>query len=185
VDKIKLGWMSDTTIPQLEVIFSDGYTGIKGYPVVGDELYGKGFFSLIAAVMHPLSRGSVHINTSDILGKPIIDPRYLSNEYDIQAAIAAIKRCRQIAMTSPLREVWVDEYEPGLEKVNTDTAWRDFILNTTLSIYHPTGSCSMLPRTDGGVVDSHLRVYGTSNLRIVDASIMPVIISAHMQVRVF
>jgi len=57
--------------------------------------------------------------------------------------------------------------------------------NTTLSIYHPTGSCSMLPRTDGGVVDSHLRVYGTSNLRIVDASIMPVIISAHMQVRVF
>ncbi len=164
---------------------SDGYTGVKGYPAVNTTLYGKGFFSLIAAIMHPFSRGTVHINASNPLGKPLIDPRYLSNEYDLQAAIAAIKKCRQIALTPPIRDVWVSEYEPGLNNVNTDAEWRDFVLNTALTIYHPVGTCSMLPKRDGGVVDSKLKVYGTENLRVVDASIIPVLISAHMQTAVY
>jgi len=184
-DTKKLEWMSDYTVPQLEIIMSDGYTGVKGYPAVGTPLYGKGFFSLLAAVMHPLSRGSVHLNASDPLGKPIIDPNYLSNEYDLQAAIAAVKKCRQIALTPPLRDVWDSEYEPGLDNANTDAEWKDFVLNTSLTIYHPTGTCAMLPRKDGGVVDHKLKVYGTSNLRVVDASIIPVIISAHLQTAVY
>jgi choline dehydrogenase-like flavoprotein len=184
-DTKKLEWMSDHTIPQLEVIMSDGYTGVKGYPANGTALFGKGFFSLLAAVMHPLSRGTVHINASNPLGKPIIDPNYLSNDYDLQAAIAAIKKCRQIALTPPLRDVWDSEYEPGLDNVNTDAEWKDFILNTTLTIYHPVGTCAMLPRNDGGVVDHKLKVYGTRNLRVVDASIMPVLISAHLQTAVY
>lgn len=182
VDAKKLAWLSDPTIPQVEVIFSDGYTGVKGYPATTSPLYGKGFFTLIAAIMHPLARGTVHINTSAPLSKPIIDPKYLTNEYDLQAAIAAIKRCRQIALTAPISDVWVSEYEPGLGNVNTDAEWKDFVLNTTLSIYHPTGTCAMLPRKQGGVVDSKLKVYGTTNLRVADASIIPVIISAHLQV---
>jgi choline dehydrogenase-like flavoprotein len=184
-DKKKLEWLSDYTVPQLEIIMSDGYTGVKGYPAVGTPLYGKGFFSLLAAVMHPLSRGSVHINATNPIGKPIIDPNYLSNDYDLQAAIAAIKKCRQIALTPPLRDVWDSEYEPGLDNVNTDAEWKDFVLNTTLTIYHPAGTCAMLPRNDGGVVDHELKVYGTSNLRVVDASIIPVIISAHLQTAVY
>lgn len=183
--KKMLEWLSDQTIPQVEVIGSDGYTGVKGYPAAGTPLYGKGFWTNIAAVMHPLSRGSVHINASDPLGKPIIDPNYLSNEHDVQAAIVAAKKCRQIAQTPPMSDVWVSEYEPGLDKVNTDAEWRDFVLNTTLSIYHPVGTCSMLPRKDGGVVDSKLKVYGTTNLRVVDASIIPVLISAHLQTAVY
>ncbi|KAL2069370.1 hypothetical protein VTL71DRAFT_15708 [Oculimacula yallundae] len=184
-DKKKLQWISDQTIPQLEVIGSDGYTGVKGYPAAGTPLYGKSFWSFISVVMHPLSRGNVHINVTDPLGKPIIDPNYLSNEHDIQAAIAAVKKCRQIALTPPMSDIWVAEYEPGLDRVNTDAEWRDFVLNTTLSIYHPVGTCSMLPRKDGGVVDSTLKVYGTTNLRVVDASIMPVLISAHLQTAVY
>jgi len=180
-----LEWMMDPTVSQLETIMSDGYSGVKGYPATGTPLYGKGFFSLVAAVMHPLSRGSVHINASDPLGKPIIDPKYLSNEYDIQAAITAIKKNREIALTPPLRDVWTSEYEPGLNNVKTDAEWRDFVLNATLSIYHPIGTCAMLPEEDGGVVDSKLMVYGTTNLRVVDASIMPVLISAHMQTAVY
>ncbi|PBP18704.1 GMC oxidoreductase [Diplocarpon rosae] len=163
----------------------DEYTGVKGYSAAGTSLYGKGFFSLLAVVMHPLSRGSVHTNVTDPLGTPIINPNYLSNEHDIQAIIAAIKKCRQIALTPILSEVWVSEYEPGLETVNTDAEWREFALNTTLSIYHPAGTCSMLPRKEGGVVDRKLKVYGTTNLRIVDASIIPILISAHMQTAVY
>lgn len=179
--KKHLEWLSDPDIPQLEVIMSDGYTGLKGYPAIGSTLYEKGFFTLIAAIMHPLSQGSVHINASNPLGKPIIDPKYLSNEYDVQAVITAIKKNREIALTPPLRDIWVSEYEPGLDKVNTDEEWREFALNTTVSIYHPVGTVAMLPKKDGGVVDSKLKVYGTTNLRVVDASIIPVLISAHMQ----
>lgn len=188
VDQKKLTYLSNPAVPQLEVIFSDGYTGVKGYPLPGAPLYGKGFFSLIAAVMHPLSRGSVHIQSSNISVNPVLNPNYLSNEYDIQAAIAAVKHTRKIANTAPLSNVWVAEYEPGLAAVpatNNDAQWRDFVLNTTLSIFHPVGTCAMLPRSQGGVVDSALTVYGTQNLRVVDASVMPVLISGHIQTAVY
>ncbi|KAK1987560.1 GMC oxidoreductase [Colletotrichum cereale] len=185
VDQKKLEFLSDPSIPQLEVIFSDGYTGVKGYPAANSPLFGKGFFSLIAVVMHPMSRGSIHINPSDAAGKPIINPNYLAHEHDIEAVIQAIKYCRKIAQTEPMRQIWENEYEPGLDAVQTDEQWRQFALNTTLSIFHPVGTCSMLPEEDGGVVDADLKVYGTSNLRVVDASVIPLLISAHIQTAVY
>ncbi|EFQ25917.1 GMC oxidoreductase [Colletotrichum graminicola M1.001] len=185
VDHKKLEFLSDPSIPQLEVIFSDGYTGVKGYPAATSPLFGKGFFSLIAVLMHPMSRGSIHINPSDTAGKPIIDPNYFSHEHDLEAAIQAIKYCRKIAQTEPMKQLWENEYEPGLDAVQTDEQWKQFALNTTLSIYHPVGTCSMLPKEDGGVVDADLKVYGTSNLRVVDASVIPLLISAHMQTAVY
>ncbi|KAK1992365.1 GMC oxidoreductase [Colletotrichum falcatum] len=185
VDKKKLEFLSDSSVPQLEVIFSDGYTGVKGYPAAASPLFGKGFFSLIAVVMHPMSRGSIHINPADTAGKPIIDPNYLAHEHDLEAVVQAIKYCRKIAQTEPMNQIWESEYEPGLDAVQTDEQWKQFALNTTLSIFHPVGTCSMLPKKDGGVVDADLRVYGTSNLRVVDASIIPLLISAHIQTAVY
>jgi choline dehydrogenase-like flavoprotein len=189
VDKKRLAFLSNPAVPQLEVIFSDGYTGVKGYPAAGTPLFGKGFFSLIAAVMHPLSRGSVHVRSANPDDQPVINPNYLSNEYDIQAAVAAIKYVRRIANTAPLASVWTAEYEPGLAAVPAATAddaqWRDFALNTTLSIFHPVSTCAMLPRGQGGVVSPSLVVYGTSNLRVVDASVMPVLVSGHIQTAVY
>ncbi|TEA18710.1 Dehydrogenase citC [Colletotrichum sidae] len=185
VDRKKLEFMSDPTVPQLEVIFSDGYTGVKGYPASTSPLFGKGFFTLIAAIMHPMSRGTIHINPDDAAGKPVINPNYLAHEHDLEAAVQAIKYCRKIATTEPMASIWESEYEPGLEAVRTDEQWREFALNTTLSIFHPVGTCSMLPREDGGVVDADLKVYGTSNLRVVDASVIPLLISAHVQTAVY
>ena len=192
-DKKRLAFLSNPAVPQLEVIFSDGYTGVKGYPAAGTPLFGKGFFSLIAGVMHPLSRGNVHVRSADPDDQPAINPNYLSSEYDIQAAVAAIKYVRRIANTAPLASVWAAEYEPGLAAVPatadddnaTDAQWRDFALNTTLSIFHPVGTCAMLPRDQGGVVSPSLVVYGTSNLRVVDASVMPVLVSGHIQTAVY
>ncbi|WQF89997.1 Putative glucose-methanol-choline oxidoreductase, FAD/NAD(P)-binding domain superfamily [Colletotrichum destructivum] len=185
VDQKKLEFMSDPSIPQLEVIFSDGYTGVKGYPAATSPLFSKGFFTLIAAIMHPMSRGSIHINPADAAGKPIINPNYLGHEHDLEAAVQAIKYCRRIAQTEPMRSTWESEYEPGLDAVQTDEQWRQFALNTTLSIFHPVGTCSMLPKKDGGVVDADLKVYGTANLRVVDASVIPLLISAHVQTAVY
>ncbi|KAL7952224.1 GMC oxidoreductase [Trichoderma compactum] len=184
VNQKKLLYIGSLLSPQVEVIFSDGYTGVKGYPIVGSPLYGKGFFTLIGVVMHPLSRGTIHITSADVDTQPQIDPRYLSNEYDVQAAIEAIKYCRKIANSSPLSSAWVSEFEPGIA-VQTDEDWRQYVLNTTLSIYHPVGTCAMLPKKDGGVVNPELIVYGTNNLRVVDASIIPVLPSAHIQTAVY
>ena len=94
---------------------SDGYTGVKRYPTNRTALYGKGFFSLLATVMHPLSRRTVHINATNPLGKPIINPNCLSNDYDLQAAIAVIKKYRLIATTPPPSEVW--DLSPGLNNM--------------------------------------------------------------------
>jgi choline dehydrogenase-like flavoprotein len=81
--------------------------------------------------------------------------------------------------------VWDSEYEPRLNNVNANAEWKDFVLNTTITIYHPVGTCAILPKKPGGVVDSKLKVYGTGNLRGVDASIMKVLISAHSQTAVY
>ena len=175
----------DKQVPQVEVIFSDGYTGVKGYPNATSPLYGQGFFTLIAAIQHPFSIGSVHINTSSVTSTPIINPNYLAHEYDVQALVAAAKYARQIASTAPLRQVWSTEYEPGLETVKTDAQWRAYVIKNSLTIYHPVGTCAMLPRDEGGVVDPELRVYGTQNLRVIDASIIPLLLSAHMQTAVY
>jgi choline dehydrogenase-like flavoprotein len=184
-DVTKLAWLDDAVVPQVEVIMSDGYTGVRGYPAPGSPLYGEGFFSLIGVVMHPLSRGSVHVDPASPLASPTINPNYLSNEHDVRAAVEAIKMCRRIATAAPLRDVWVSEYEPGLDVANSDEEWRQYVLNATLSIYHPVGTCAMLPRDKGGVVDGRLKVYGTENLRVVDASIIPVLVSAHIQTAVY
>ncbi|KAH6665811.1 putative glucose-methanol-choline oxidoreductase [Halenospora varia] len=178
-------------VPQLEVVFSDGYTGVKGYPAVGNPLRGAEYFSLIAAIQHPFSIGSVHINGSALATPPIINPNYFAQEYDLEAVITAAKYLRKIANTAPLKQAWSVEYEPGLDVVGngtdatTEAQWKAYALANTLTIYHPVGTCAMLPKSKRGVVDSSLTVYGTSNLRVVDASIIPVLVSAHIQSTVY
>jgi choline dehydrogenase-like flavoprotein len=187
VDKVKKSYFSpalSATVPQLEVIFSDGYTGLKGYPAATSPLFGIGTFALIGVVQHPLSKGNVHISSSQISDKPLINPNYLSHPYDLQAATNLAKFLRKIASSKPMSDIWTEEYEPGTA-VQTDEDWKNFALANTLSIYHPIGTAAMLPEKDGGVVDSNLKVYGTSGLRAVDASIIPLLPSAHIQTLVY
>lgn len=188
VDAKKLAFLSDPKLTplmsQLEIIFSDGYTGIKGYPATGSPLFGSEFFSLLAASVHPFGRGSVHVKSTDINTPPVIDPKYLENPYDLHSMIVAAKYMRSIASAEPMSSVWVAEYEPG-NAVVTDEDWEAYARANTLSIYHPVGTCAMLPRKEGGVVDPKLRVYGVSRLRVVDASIIPIIPGAHIQTAVY
>lgn len=122
--------------------------------------------------MRPLTRGSVHIRSSDISQSPDIDPRYVSNSYDLQTLVEAGKFARKIAQTEPLANLLVGEYVPGLSAVSTDEDWAEYTRETMRTIYHYSGTCAMLPKEDGGVVDPRLKVWGTSNLRVVDASIV-------------
>lgn len=187
VDKVKKSYLSSplsATVPQLEVIFSDGYTGLKGYPAATSPLFGIGTFALIGVVQHPLSKGNVHIGSRNINDKPVINPNYLSHPYDLQAATNLAKFLRKIASSKPMRDVWTEEYEPGTA-VQTDEDWKKYALANTLSIYHPIGTAALLPEKDGGVVNPDLKVYGLKGLRIVDASIIPLLPSAHLQTLVY
>lgn len=184
VDRTKLDFLHSDTVPQLEIILSDAYTGVKGYPPPDSSEYGSDYSTLISSILHPLSRGIVHINTSDPSGQLVIDPRYLSNEYDRQAAIAAAKFNARIASTAPLEDIVEDQYEPHAT-LQTDEDWRRFVIENAGSVYHPTGTCAMLPKEDGGAVDPELKVYGVENLRVVDASVIPVQLSAHPQTAIY
>lgn len=172
-------------VPQLEIFLSDGYSGLVGFPTNRTTpAYNDGFFTLFASLLHLYSHGSVHITSDNISTDPRIDPRYLSNSYDMKAVLSAAKYLRQIATTLPLDSFWVSEYEPGMQ-VQTDGDWKYYVRNSSLSIYHPSGTCAILPLEKGGVVDAELKVYGIDNLRVVDASVIPVLPSAHIQTAVY
>lgn len=188
IDQRKLAYLTtnlSNAVPDLEIIYSDGYTGVKGPPPATSSNYDARFFTLIAVVMHPFARGTVHINASDPTGKPVINPNYVSNPYDLGAIVEATKYSRKIAQNPSLADTWIDEYEPGLNVTESEAGWEQFARNTTLTIYHPLGTCAMLPLGDGGVVSPDLMVYGTANLRVVDASVIPIQPSAHIQTMVY
>ncbi|ROW11073.1 hypothetical protein VMCG_01258 [Cytospora schulzeri] len=191
VTRKKIALLNDTTVPQVELVFVDGYTGHKGYPPQGDPLYGKRFLTLQVAVQYSLSRGNIHVNATDPLGsQPVIDARYFTHPYDRAAQVAAARVLRAIAAAEPLRSVWVDEYEPGFALVPPGGAtdeewWAGHVARAVKSIWHTTSTCSMLPLGEGGVVGPDLRVYGTGNLRVVDASVVPMQVSAHPQTVVY
>jgi choline dehydrogenase-like flavoprotein len=194
----KLEQLTDPTVPQIEIILSDGYTGRNGYPPPQSPDFGSNFTTFIIVLMHPLSLGNVHLNASDPLGsKPIINPGFLSNEYDIRGFIEAAKFTRRLAHTEPLNSLWTQtqtqsqtqngdgEFEPGANAVQTDAQWREWVKENLLTVFHPSGTAAMLPREEGGVVNGDLVVYGTTNLRVVDWSVMPVQISGHPQTAVY
>ncbi|EJD54352.1 GMC oxidoreductase [Auricularia subglabra TFB-10046 SS5] len=184
IDRKKLSYLTNPLVPDLELIFRDGYAGAKTYPMPGSPLYGRNFFTLVAGIMHPFAQGSVHINASNPRGAPLIDPRYLSTPHDLAAVGAAVQYLRKVAETPPLRDLWDAEYEPG-PAVQTPEQWTAYARATMGSIFHPMGSCAMMTRAEGGVVEPNLLVHGTRNLRVVDASIIPVQLSAHPQTAVY
>ena len=187
IDQKKLENLEDRSkrVPQLEVLFSDGYLGSKGYPTADSPLYGSSFFALIGVLQHPLSRGSSHINSPDFTAKPTFDPNYLSNAYDLEGVAQIAKYLRTIAQTPPMSYAWTDEYEPGFDVVTSDEDWVSYAKTNMLSIWHPVGTCAMMPKEDGGVVSPELKVYGVNGLRVVDASIIPALVSGHIQSAVY
>jgi choline dehydrogenase-like flavoprotein len=125
--------------------------------------------------LHPLSRGTVRINTtSPHDSEPLVDYRALSNPLDGAIMTDILRFARRYHMDNPLTAAWkAAEYAPGLD-VTTDEQWREYLAESVSpSEFHPAGTCAMLPRELGGVVDEELRVYGVQGLRVVDASVMP------------
>lgn len=125
--------------------------------------------------LHPLSRGTVNIDPEDPVGRPpLVDYRALSNPLEAAVMADLVRFTRTYYLENPRTKDWqATEMAPG-DAVQTDAEFAEYFARSiTPSEYHPAGTCAMMPRDLGGVVDQELRVYGVDNLRVVDASIFP------------
>lgn len=137
-----------------------------------------GTVNIQIALQQPLSRGSILLASADPFAPPAIDPNYLTQDVDLRLLREGHKLARRIGES--MTDVLGAESQPGAAAVTDDAGWDGFIRQNAGTEYHPSSSCSMLPREAGGVVDKNLLVYGTSNLRVIDASIAPTSVSAHL-----
>ncbi|KAK3046353.1 hypothetical protein LTR09_012169 [Extremus antarcticus] len=135
---------------------------------------GKSYFSMSAVPLTPFSRGSVTINSSDVLRHPIVDPRWLADPRDRELVVAAFRRCREFVRAEPLRHIITGpEILPGPEYESDEDIYR-YIAETSDAFYAGVGTCAMGKTNDPqSVVDSSARVIGVEGLRVVDASTFP------------
>lgn len=145
------------------------------------------FLSLLGVLEHPFSRGSIHISSPSSSVYPTLNPNYLSHPFDLTLLAAIITHLQSLASVSPLSTylqgngtVYQDGYYP-LNKTNIEP----FIKANLQSEFHPMGTCSMLPLDKGGVVDEKFRVYGVNGLRVIDASIFPLLVRGNLQTLVY
>jgi choline dehydrogenase-like flavoprotein len=133
--------------------------------------------TLHVCYLRPESRGEIRLASSDPKAAPLIDPRYLSTPADVQPLIAGIRRAREIYAAEPFIPYLGHERYPGSD-LQSDADLEDFVRNHAETEYHPVGTCKM--GTDAqAVVDHELRVHGVDGLRVIDASIMPTLISGN------
>lgn len=154
---------------------------ISDYSTITDYTtpkYPENYFSLFCSGNFLFSRGNVHIISSSASDKPAVDPRYLSHPLDLEIMARHIQWLHTLINTAPFSKhfkkggatiprSWPSDKEPTLEKA------KEIVKERYLSNFHPTGTCAMLPKEKGGVVDGKLKVYGVKGLRVVDASIFP------------
>ncbi|XMA07896.1 hypothetical protein WAI453_000687 [Rhynchosporium graminicola] len=180
-DKVTAYLLSESTMQHLMTkIQFNVSAGSKITDFVRGDVEGN-YVSLMAALNHPFSRGNIHISSPNPADDPNIDPRYLEHPMDIELMARHVQYFSTITSTAPLSDflkpngrripsyAFADDEEMDLE-----TAKR-VVREHTISNYHSAGTCAMKPREMGGVVDPELKVYGVKGLRVVDASIFPIL----------
>ncbi|SPO01614.1 related to alcohol oxidase [Cephalotrichum gorgonifer] len=131
----------------------------------------------------PFARGSVHITSANTTENAAINPNYFMLDWDMQEQIYAAGFIRQLYSTQPFSKLVGDETKPGLDTVPLsadDETWAEWLKDTYRSNFHPVATAAMMPREIGGVVDTNLKVYGTANVRVVDASVLPFQVCGHL-----
>ena len=143
--------------------------GIEMHPFPG--------ITLSVCQLRPESKGRIQIKSSDPRAYPAIHPNYLASPTDQQTVVDSLKFTRRLVDTAALKPYVVREHLPG-SGIETDEELLDSARNIAHTIYHPTSTCKM--GADAmSVVDERLRVHGIVGLRVVDASIMPAIVSGN------
>ncbi|KAI8959182.1 putative GMC oxidoreductase [Daldinia sp. FL1419] len=146
----------------------------------------ENYFTIALLLDHPLSRGSVHIRSPSSSESPAVDPKYLAHPVDVEVLAHHLRFIETLVATEPLASHIKPDGKryPESSLKNLDNA-RKYVRDTAVGAIHFTGTCSMMPRDMGGVVDPQLRVYGCSNLRVCDASIIPMVPNGGTQAAVY
>ncbi|MBA6292447.1 choline dehydrogenase [Colwellia sp. MB3u-70] len=133
--------------------------------------------SLHVCLLRPKSRGTVTLNSNKIAQHPRIHMNMLDHQDDIDTMVKGVKIARKILSTSPLSLTHIKHIYPS-EDCTTDQGIHQFLKEKCNTIYHPVGTCKM-GQDELSVVDEQLKVRGIKQLRVVDASIMPTLISGN------
>jgi len=172
---------------------SDGGRQIRKAHGLGDTLWQmyhplamKDTWSLLTMLLRPKSRGSVRLRSSNPYDKPVLNAGYFSHPEDIKVLVEGIKFGRSLVDTKAFSRVgskfWSDVPMPGCESTElwTDEYWGCMARHYTSTVYHHSGTAKMGPANDTQAVVNHqLKVYGVPRLRVIDASIMPTIVSGN------
>ena len=160
---------------RVQYLFSPG-----GYELgeSGPAVYDRPAVTGLVNVHRPYSAGWVRLKSADPFAPPAIHPNLLGDERDVETLRVGHKFMREVFRTHPISRYVVEEFSPG-QAVQSDDEWRAFIRETAIGVYHPAGTCKMGHDRDA-VVDDELRVHGIEGLYVVDASIMPFVVSANL-----
>ncbi|KAL0059085.1 hypothetical protein AAF712_014216 [Marasmius tenuissimus] len=157
---LQLQWITEGKVGQIELApYGAGLPGPNSLPA------GRNFISIVPFGQHLFSRGSIHINTTSVLHPPVIDPNYLDYSFDKKVLSLGVELARRIAATAPLSDLIESEINPGTSESDIDA----FVVANLGTEYNAIGTAALAPQELGGVVDENLIVYGTANLRVVDA----------------
>jgi choline dehydrogenase len=162
----------DLPAPDLQYHFGPAYFVDHGF----ERLPGS-WFSAGPTLLHPESTGSIALRSADPLDPPVIQPNYLTSDADMRVMIEGVRLARRVAQAKAFDALRGEEKHPGAQ-AQSDDEIAEYIRDYAQTIYHPVGTCKM-GVDDMAVVDPHLRVHGVEGLRVVDASIMPAVISGN------
>jgi len=143
----------------------------------GEGVHNFSAFTASVCQLRPESRGELKILSKDPNQYPSIQPNYLSTELDLKTAVNGLKVARKIVAAPSMEPYILDEYVPGYE-YQSEEELEQAVRKYSQTIYHPAGTCKMGNDTSA-VVDDQLKVHGINRLRVVDASIMPEIVSGN------
>ncbi|XP_063979780.1 glucose dehydrogenase [FAD, quinone]-like isoform X2 [Diachasmimorpha longicaudata] len=194
-------YLANSTIsnePDIELVFGIGSMAgdasgtLRSIFGLSDEWYEKVFrhyqgqdgFSIVPILLHPKSRGYVKLRSANPFHSPILEANYFEHDDDLKTMIRGIKKAIQVASTHPFRKyntTLLPIHFPGCTDLEfqSDDYWACVSRQISTTLGHFVGTCKMAPRNASGVVNEQLKVYGINKLRVVDASIIPLLISGH------
>jgi choline dehydrogenase len=151
--------------------------GLYSVQNIGEALHPFSGVTAVCCLLRPESRGHVRIQSADPRQAPAINPNYLASEKDCATMVRGMRAVRRILQAPAIRRHIADEVEPGLA-CDSDEALLDYARRRGSTVYHPVSTCRM-GQDATAVVDERLRVRGMTGLRVIDASIMPSLVSGN------
>jgi choline dehydrogenase len=171
-------WRSNPDVPVSDIQFT--FTPASYLEGVQGQLEADPGMTVASWQQRPESKGFVRLRSADPFAPPIIQPNYLADEMDRRVLLGAMKLARALLASKPLQPYYDYEDFPGA-KVQSDDELLGAAKERGTTTFHPNGTSRMGPKTDPmAVVDDQLKVHGLDGLRIVDASVMPTMLSANL-----